>query len=241
MEWLNRIGIILNFFAGFMLAPELIGLERLIIIESRLETALSRLISTIEKNSKQTEKLNARMKLIGLSTLPFIGKTYLSNLTRDDLIDQVFFYRLRNNSFLYGTIFLFILFAVFFHASYNNILLLELLSGGIGLALVLIFVRGLGDFINAINDNFDRLSSVEKVLFFGFMTLLTPGFYLALSFSGILGLQKIPYSIWKYQLTLFSFLLKKLIGEQRLRRLLIYWGIVLFILGNLLQLIATFG
>jgi hypothetical protein len=27
--WLNRIGIILNFLAGFMLAPELLGIERL--------------------------------------------------------------------------------------------------------------------------------------------------------------------------------------------------------------------
>jgi hypothetical protein len=27
--WLNRIGIVLNFLAGFMLAPELIGIERI--------------------------------------------------------------------------------------------------------------------------------------------------------------------------------------------------------------------
>jgi len=31
--WLNRLGIILNFLAGFMLAPELIGIERLKKIE----------------------------------------------------------------------------------------------------------------------------------------------------------------------------------------------------------------
>ncbi len=29
VAWLNRIGIILNFFAGFMVAPELFGVERI--------------------------------------------------------------------------------------------------------------------------------------------------------------------------------------------------------------------
>jgi len=43
MEWLIRLGIVLNFFAGFMLAPELIGPERLRIIENKIESALSRL------------------------------------------------------------------------------------------------------------------------------------------------------------------------------------------------------
>lgn len=38
--WLNRAGIVLNVFAGFLLAPELIGLKRIAAFEGRLERSL---------------------------------------------------------------------------------------------------------------------------------------------------------------------------------------------------------
>ncbi|NJO84256.1 MAG: hypothetical protein HC828_16700, partial [Blastochloris sp.] len=37
IEALNRIGIVLNFAAGFMLAPELLGRQRLATMEDRIE------------------------------------------------------------------------------------------------------------------------------------------------------------------------------------------------------------
>ncbi len=40
---LNRIGIVLNFLAGFMLAPELLGVERLQKAEQRLKSTLMRI------------------------------------------------------------------------------------------------------------------------------------------------------------------------------------------------------
>src|SRR3972149_12004161 len=46
--WLNRLGIILNFLAGFMLAPELIGIERLKKIELFLERVLLHVKSTLD-------------------------------------------------------------------------------------------------------------------------------------------------------------------------------------------------
>ena len=36
-EWLNRVGIILDCLAGFMLAPELLGLQGLKQLEQRLQ------------------------------------------------------------------------------------------------------------------------------------------------------------------------------------------------------------
>jgi hypothetical protein len=39
-EWLNRLGILLNFIAGFLLAPQLIGVARIHRIENALERAL---------------------------------------------------------------------------------------------------------------------------------------------------------------------------------------------------------
>jgi hypothetical protein len=42
MDWLNRIGIILNFLAGFLMAPELIGIERLKRAEEKIEDMLSK-------------------------------------------------------------------------------------------------------------------------------------------------------------------------------------------------------
>src|SRR5438105_240637 len=47
--WLNRAGIILNFLAGFMLAPDLIGLARLKKFEAALERVLQFLKSVISR------------------------------------------------------------------------------------------------------------------------------------------------------------------------------------------------
>ncbi len=41
-EWINRYGIILNFFAGFLLAPELLGITRLQRAENAIERTLMR-------------------------------------------------------------------------------------------------------------------------------------------------------------------------------------------------------
>jgi hypothetical protein len=53
-DWLNRIGIILNFCAGFMLAPELLGTERLRNAEGYIEnvfTVANELGQSIAANS----------------------------------------------------------------------------------------------------------------------------------------------------------------------------------------------
>lgn len=52
LDWVNRIGIILNFLAGFMLAPDLIGRERLLLIESKIEIKIEKLINITQKTLK---------------------------------------------------------------------------------------------------------------------------------------------------------------------------------------------
>ncbi|MFD2937075.1 hypothetical protein [Spirosoma flavum] len=41
--WLNRVGIILNFIAGFLVAPDLIGIDRLETFENRVEVYLNQI------------------------------------------------------------------------------------------------------------------------------------------------------------------------------------------------------
>lgn len=43
-DWINRIGIILNFLAGFMLAPDIIGKENINFFEDKLEIKINYLI-----------------------------------------------------------------------------------------------------------------------------------------------------------------------------------------------------
>ena len=42
LDWLNRLGIVFNFLAGFMLAPELLGIQRIHRLEKRLENAITK-------------------------------------------------------------------------------------------------------------------------------------------------------------------------------------------------------
>jgi hypothetical protein len=48
MECLNRVGIILNFLAGFMIAPELIGLDRIRRFENAMEKIARSWIKVID-------------------------------------------------------------------------------------------------------------------------------------------------------------------------------------------------
>jgi len=48
-EWINRIGLILDFTAGFLLAPEIIGKRRLEMLEQRIDLALSYLTGSAKE------------------------------------------------------------------------------------------------------------------------------------------------------------------------------------------------
>ncbi|MHC0068366.1 hypothetical protein ACWATR_36805 [Nostoc sp. UIC 10890] len=53
LDILNRIGIILNFLAGFLLAPDLIGKERILYYEKILETKFSAFRRKVNRFSKK--------------------------------------------------------------------------------------------------------------------------------------------------------------------------------------------
>jgi hypothetical protein len=48
-EWINRAGLILDFTAGFLLAPEIIGKRRLEMLEQRIDLALSNLAGSAKE------------------------------------------------------------------------------------------------------------------------------------------------------------------------------------------------
>lgn len=74
LDWLNRIGIILNFLAGFMLAPQLIGEERI----GKLEQYLDRLITLrTRKLLDYSDRNNKRYYLIFKRLITKIKYLYL--------------------------------------------------------------------------------------------------------------------------------------------------------------------
>jgi hypothetical protein len=56
-DWVNRIGIILNFCAGFLLAPELIGIQRLQRFEKFLEESVPRFRNFVEGLPRRIQNL----------------------------------------------------------------------------------------------------------------------------------------------------------------------------------------
>jgi hypothetical protein len=66
LDWINRFGIVLNFLAGFMIAPELIGEKTISNYENKIEKKLNNLIDYINpKLSYSTEYSN---KIIGMAS-----------------------------------------------------------------------------------------------------------------------------------------------------------------------------
>ena len=153
-EWLNRTGIILNFCAGFMLAPHLIGDERLGLIGLGVQQSVSRFGGLLRIRRKHS----------------YLLRTYL-------------------------------------------------------IASIMIFftcVLVLG------NENLKPNSQPWYLVKFA-------PFYIVYTGVSIV----IVGGIFLIAL-LLSFSIKRLIGNEILKSTLKYWGIIFFIVGNLLQFISTF-
>jgi len=151
---LNRIGIILNFCAGFMVAPELLRVERLRWIEEGIEKVLAR----FQKFANANRVLSPIKKL-----------------------------------YLVGYIVVFISFTVITLAKRN------------------------GD---------DTLPN--------YLTVPAP-FVIVISVC-VVGVIVATLLV----ALLLDYVAGKLAGDDRLRSILVWWGIVFFIVGNLLQFISTF-
>lgn len=69
-DWLNRIGIILNFLAGFLLSPTLLGLERLQRIEAWAERKLT---ATRQWSQSEAAITTAAVMLAAVITIEVIS------------------------------------------------------------------------------------------------------------------------------------------------------------------------
>lgn len=181
--WLNRIGIILNFCAGFMVAPELLGVERLTRIEIVIENSIEKFISSINKFN------NVLAYVVIWPTIPLaleVRKWLLNMVNGIDIIIEDGEYSA--SRILYGNV-----------SSKKKYLTL------VGRVLILL----------------------KCLIFF---VILIPFFVLSASIGLTLQIFLAP----------FTYALNRLSFDRALHRILIWWGVIFFTVGNLLQFISTF-
>lgn len=195
-DWINRIGIIMNFAAGFMLAPELIGVSRLRKIEIIVEIVLSNQRQLLTRATEKIQDFFAITKgrlTFGLAVIA--GIILLIVITEKSLLLRYIF-----------------------------------------IWIICVFVVGLLGAIYAL------IKGRKDEIFDGFMAsfvLVYAITYPALPSIGIALLYPILGIIIAI-INATGYVLKRLSGDDRLRSILIYWGILLFITGNLLQFLSTF-
>ena len=188
-DWLNRYGIILNFIAGFMVAPELIGIERLRTLEQKLEQWLKTL-----KEKLSSEKMTAKDL--------FMGGLFVVLQSAPALILIIVLYPLAK----------------------------ERLAWIIGAIIIFYFLVWLG---KELDSGILQLVTFPLILLWMILVeLLVSPFFSVILF--------IIYVITTAIHTLIGFLISNLEGEERLRSIFVWWGILFFIIGNALQFLSTF-
>jgi hypothetical protein len=236
--WLNRIGIILNFCAGFMLAPELIGAKRLQRMELLMENVMFSIIAVANKYKDIIER-------------PFPGwkkfETRWSQLVIYPILLVV------SSWFVYM-------------GEYYLVPAVFLVAAFIGA----IVVRSLVDYkmkqflknkaeINMIYWGGERFRWGPKKLYIDLenhetyagldkMPGLVDYFVILLKYMPInvlyivlfLPLSKLIIILLLSIRKTFEATVRKLLGEDRLKSIFIWWGIIFFIVGNALQFIASF-
>lgn len=188
-ETLNRIGIILNFLAGFLLAPELLGTERLKRIEDFLERLAPRIadsgIHIISKTSQFFRDFYFPFKAPFSDTL-FQDRSRLASLVH--------------------------MFFVF-------------VAVAVGIAYVVNILTT--------EPNAPLAKTTFLVFVYGITTIITLLF-------GIPILVIITVVVVGVIVLLATLLFSTLVGESKLRSVIVLLGIISFIVGSILQFIATF-
>lgn len=212
-EWINRIGIAFNFFAGFMVAPELIGDERLKRIEDYLENIFTNRKNVLERNYS--------------SVIDYFNT---ENSHSDETLDRIF----RIVSITMILTIILIAFLVWFH---------YYLYSCIVLILVYFFIL-----VFAVN-NLEAANSKTRVPFSERVRSFFSKYFIKDNLMIPLFFMYLP--IWHLSVKLiilifsliqkpFVFIVNKLSGDAQLRHILVRWGVILFIIGNVLQFVATF-
>jgi hypothetical protein len=212
--WLNRVGIVLNFLAGFLLAPELIGIER------------------IKKAEKYLEILLARLDMGIHSTLDKI--TYKQKHMEDGL----------GLALIFWTIIIGMFFILYWFGSIYG----ALQGAAIYLSAIVFITLTLTLILAWFNRNIfteNKVKGVKKFLF-----IITYIFGLFRIFWIIIFVSSRELLKFTIQIPVFKildivnstirFISNHLEGNERLRSIMVTFGILIFIIGNLLQLLATF-
>ena len=202
-EWLNRAGLILDFASGFLMAPEIIGKRRLMMLEESIEHALLSLTETL----KEVEELYRDWR----------GDPYhIPWPRRFPLIGRLINKRLGKKHY---------------PASRLHIVVSLLTALVTFVVADKIFVRLLGS--NLVVDLFVPRYSVSYSLA---DVLIYVGLAFAWTVFGIYA----SYALEYWLLWFGRLLVAKLRGEDRFREILLALGLMLFVVGFLLQFLATF-
>lgn len=205
-EWINRIGIILNFCAGFMVAPELIGQDRLRKVEENLE----RFVSLTYTKTKEARSALGKLEDIEIWALS--GAFVIILLV---LIDETY-----NLGIKYIATLLYVILAIL-----SALLFMFLVFYIAYIALVFVFIK------KRRKEIISRIKNNTKGMTFGspIRRALIPASFKLTSITFLFLINKF-----------LAYLVQTLSTDNSLRLILIYWGIIFFILGNLLQFLSTF-
>jgi hypothetical protein len=193
-DWVNRLGIILNFCAGFLLAPELIKIQRLQRFEKFLEENLPRFRNSIEETlQKNRVTVRGRFGILAL-VLGSLALWWIFILAM----------------------------VIFFELPARWVPLAIAVSLGVG-AIVAILVSMRAS--NALERTLRKIGDI-------FFTILL------LPIAILWGLGLVSVGSWLLSRVL-GIVIARLTGNDRLRGIVVSLGIALFIMGNSLQLLAT--
>jgi hypothetical protein len=230
---LNRLGIILNLIAGFLIAPELIGEERLKRFEIWMKERLHRINkkTDINRYAQELSHKGAILKASRISTTNPAIRAQLEAMEKSQ--------DLRNNLYnliliglwiiLYETIefqthkFVFILTAI------GILAIIGLIKLSIETNIIL-HIRLFENFLLYLV--FIIIDFFMNFLFFVFGIILRIFIFVLFFFA-------VPIMYLLFQLTRLT--IHILQGRERVKSLVISLGIFFFIVGSMLQFVATFG
>lgn len=202
MKWLNAAGIILNFISAFLIAPELIGINRIRRLEKDIENILFEFMESIYRFQKGIKPyLGLFDKRSGLSLLFWLLLEYLTTLL-------IIF----SSKSTYGWILLLFMFLLLYLQS-----LLWISKVDIGKTIKIKLIK--------------MVIAVFTASLFLVFVFFSPIFLTIVLVIQVFGKIALWYS---------NIVLKILVGENSLRTAIIIIGIILFVIGNILQFIASF-
>lgn len=241
-DWANRIGIILNFAAGFLLAPELLGLKRIEQAQTVLQKTIRKLRYFLESPRRFVRaslRLNNHVILIVASSITIliccIEMIILFLIAKEWIFSQPW-----NPISLWQPLGLFLSMLVSFFVSALYIIYFCIEETGQKRDIVALLERSKWAICLQIYRKLKRtplilllsitlkpLGGMGILLLIGASTVIYMAFLLI---HAILVIIDKP----------FAYILKKLISQESFKSSLVWLGIVCFIIGNFLQLIATF-